>query len=89
MFVFCAIEKMNGICNGNDTWYIVPTVKYYLNPQHIFESDAIAKTLWSCQKRLNAVQVKAVKLALSNTFQLIQGPPGEVWCHHHIELQLF
>ena len=34
-------------------------------------------TLWSSKKKLNQNQLKAVNLALTKRFQLIQGPPGE------------
>ena len=38
----------------------------------------LATTLWDCNdsNRLNRYQEEAVKLALSNKFVMIQGPPG-------------
>ena len=43
------------------------------------ENDRFARTLWDPEKNgivLNETQQKAMKLALTNKFHLIQGPPG-------------
>ena len=45
----------------------------------IFEHDKMARTLWTggdTATELNKYQLEAIKLALTNSFQLIQGPPG-------------
>ena len=45
----------------------------------IFHNDKNATNLWESENKeneLNKIQKKAIKLALVNRFQLIQGPPG-------------
>ncbi len=48
----------------------------------ILHGDPLALTLWDRAgppdtiPKLNAVQIEAMKLALTYEFQLIQGPPG-------------
>ena len=40
------------------------------------DTDKMARSLWTCDKELNSKQQEAIKEALKNHFQLIQGPPG-------------
>ena len=46
---------------------------------HVFDNDDMARTLWTddtVTDYLNEYQQKAIRQALTNNFQLIQGPPG-------------
>ena len=56
--------------------YILSKVENGKEACNIFHIDTLATTLWCSNKKLNPVQMKAVQLALSKRFQLIQGPPG-------------
>ena len=40
------------------------------------DTDKMARSLWTCDKELNSKQQEAIREALKNHFQLIQGPPG-------------
>ncbi len=58
---------------------------------NILHSDPLARTLWSSNgspsarpKPLNDVQLYAMALALTNEFQLIQGPPGDEYLHKQL-----
>ena len=46
----------------------------------VFDNDDMARTLWTDDdtdtNELNEYQQKAIRQALTNNFQLIQGPPG-------------
>ena len=46
------------------------------NALAVLKTDTIAHTLWTHSTRLNVAQIKAMQLAITNCFQLIQGPPG-------------
>ena len=58
--------------------YILSQVENGKEACDIFHHDPLATTLWYSDKKLNHVQMKAVQLALTKRFQLIQGPPGMV-----------
>ena len=58
---------------NNNTKLIDSLVKDYLK---VLERDRMARTLWKRNSALNPVQLRAMRLALTNSFQLIQGPPG-------------
>ena len=43
----------------------------------VLKTDKMAHSLWTPHDiKLNPVQLRAIELALTNSFQLIQGPPG-------------
>ena len=44
----------------------------------VFNDDPLAKQLWKGESgtELNPIQQDSIKRALTNSFQLIQGPPG-------------
>ena len=56
--------------------YILSMVENGMEACNILHHDTLATTLWCSNKKLNRVQMKAVQLALTKRFQLIQGPPG-------------
>ena len=56
--------------------YILSKVENGMEACNILHHDKLATTLWCSNKKLNHVQMKAVQLALTKRFQLIQGPPG-------------
>ena len=58
--------------------YILSDVENGIEACDILHHDSLATTLWCSNivKKLNPVQMEAVKLALTKRFQLIQGPPG-------------
>ena len=56
--------------------YILSKVENGMEACNILHHDTLATTLWCSNKKLNPVQMKAVQLALTKRFQLIQGPPG-------------
>ena len=42
----------------------------------VLKEDKLAHKLWTHDIRLNSGQIEAIKQAVTNCFQLIQGPPG-------------
>ena len=42
----------------------------------LLKQDIFAHTLWTRNNPLNPGQIKAIEQAVTNCFQLIQGPPG-------------
>ena len=52
------------------------------NAMRVFLRDPMAHTLWTNDSELNKVQKEAITAALTNCFQLIQGPPGEYALRH-------
>ena len=72
--------------------YILSNVENGIEACNILQHDSLATTLWCSNKKLNRVQMKAVQLALTKRFQLIQGPPGmeHVWTIiSHVRLYLW
>ena len=42
----------------------------------VLEKDKLAHKLWTHDIQLNSGQIEAIEQAVTNRFQLIQGPPG-------------
>ena len=43
----------------------------------VFRTDPMAHLLWTNGFELNTIQKEAIQAALTNCFQMIQGPPGK------------
>ena len=71
-----AREVAEGDTDQEVRCYILSNVENGIEACNILQHDSLATTLWCSNKKLNRVQMKAVKLALTKRFQLIQGPPG-------------
>ena len=55
----------------------------------MFNNNPLAKHLWKGEDgiELNPIQQDSIKRALTNSFQLIQGPPGnDNYNYDHVEV---